>query len=119
MSLIRSTATKNMEGQVEIDLKPLQDKKVNANEFANTVGKLEERHTECTARKPIEVAVLCIVIILLWGLLSLPGVFSNVDLSKVRANTAYSNRSRFNISREKILISIVCVLDVPCVTISI
>ena len=54
------------------------------NESVSTAGTEREENVESRARKRIDIAVLCIVIVMIWGVLSLPGVFSFVDLSEVR-----------------------------------
>ncbi len=74
----------NMDSSVEIELKTLQGCSVPVPTSA-----AEERAAKpgVNYRKRIDTAVLCIVLVVLWGLLSLPAVFSIVDLSEVRVHT--------------------------------
>ncbi len=73
-----------MDTSVEIGLKTLQSYKVSL-----TTSSAEERAAKPGAnyRKRIDIAVLCVVLVVLWGLLSLPAVFRIVDLTEVRVHT--------------------------------
>ncbi len=70
-----------MDSSVEIGLKTLQSYNV----FVPTSA-AEERAAKprVNYRKRIDIAVLCIVLVVLWGLLSLPAVFSIIGLSEVK-----------------------------------
>ena len=67
---------------LDIDMKPT---------LSSTAGTEREERVESRVRKRIDIAVLCIVIVIVWGLLSLPAVFSFVDLSEVPINMLYTH----------------------------
>ncbi len=66
---------------MEIELKTLT-----SNNASVPTSAAEERAAKpgVNYRKRIDIAVLCIVLVVLWGLLSLPAVFSIIGLSEVR-----------------------------------
>ncbi len=73
-----------MDTSVEIGLTNVESYKVSL-----TTSATEERAEKPGAnyRKRIDIAVLCVVLVVLWGLLSLPAVFRIVDLTEVRVHT--------------------------------
>ncbi len=86
-----------MDSSVEIELKTLTSYNASVPTSA-----AEERAAKpgVNYRKRIDIAVLCVVLVVLWGLLSLPAVFRIVDLTEVyvslvpRPSTQAPSKSR-------------------------
>ena len=86
-----------MDRPVRIEVKPIQN-----GISSLSISAAEERAAESRAkcRRRIDIAVLCIVLVILWGLLSLPAVFNIIDLSEVRAQYSDSFSDHNNYSNQ-------------------